>query len=93
MPMRVLQAWAWIPRTIICFMGTIQTGKKHKLSALFDEGIDGLLNRLETLGSPNAQQFKDDFDNFVYEYGSRGPNEWELSAHTWKPTHPYLCGP
>ena len=44
---------------------------------LFDEGIDGLLNRLETLGSPNAQQFKDDFDNFVYEYGSRGPNEWE----------------
>ena len=55
-----------------------------ELSAVFDEGVDGLLDRLETLDSPNAQQFKDDFDNFVYEYGSRGPNEWELSAHTWE---------
>ena len=55
-----------------------------ELSEVFDEGVDGLLDRLETLDSPNAQQFRDDFDNFVYEYGSRGPNEWELSAHTWE---------
>ena len=55
-----------------------------ELSAVFDEGIDGLLDRIETLDSLNAQQFRDDFDNFVYEYGSRGPNEWELSAHTWE---------
>ena len=55
-----------------------------ELSAVFDEGVDGLLDRIETLDSPNAQQFRDDFDNFVYEYGSRGPNEWELSAHTWE---------
>ena len=55
-----------------------------ELSAVFDEGIDGLLDRLETLDSPNTQRFRDDFDNFVYEYGSRGPNEWELSAHTWE---------
>jgi len=55
-----------------------------ELSAVFDEGVDGLLDRIETLDSLNAQQFRDDFDNFVYEYGSRGPNEWELSAHTWE---------
>ena len=55
-----------------------------ELSAVFDEGAGGLLDRLETLDSPNAQRFRDDFDNFVYEYGSRGPNEWELSAHTWE---------
>ena len=55
-----------------------------ELSAVFDEGVDGLFDRIETLDSPNAQQFRDDFDNFVYEYGSRGPNEWELSAHTWE---------
>ena len=55
-----------------------------ELSAVFDEGVDGLLDRLETLDSPNTQRFRDDFDNFVYEYGSRGPNEWELSAHTWE---------
>ena len=55
-----------------------------ELSAVFDEGVDGLLDRIETLDSLNAQQFRDDFDNFVYEYGSRGPNEWELSANTWE---------
>ena len=55
-----------------------------ELSAVFDEGVDGLLDRLETLDSPNTQRFRDDFDNFVYEFGSRGPNEWELSAHTWE---------
>ena len=55
-----------------------------ELSAVFDEGVDGLLDRIETLDSPNTQRFRDDFDNFVYEYGSRGPNEWELSAHTWE---------
>ena len=55
-----------------------------ELSAVFDEGVDGLLDRIETLDSLNAQQFRDDFDKFVYEYGSRGPNEWELSAHTWE---------
>jgi len=55
-----------------------------ELSEVFDEGVDGLFDRIETLDSPNAQQFRDDFDNFVYEYGSRGPNEWELSAHTWE---------
>ena len=55
-----------------------------ELSAVFDEGVDGLLDRIQTLDSLNAQQFRDDFDNFVYEYGSRGPNEWELSAQTWE---------
>ena len=54
------------------------------LSALFDDGIEGLLDRLETLNSINAQQFRNSFYEFLYEYGSRGPNEWELSAHTWE---------
>ncbi len=54
------------------------------LSALFDDGIEGLLDRLKTLNSINAQQFRNSFYEFLYEYGSRGPNEWELSAHTWE---------
>ena len=87
MPMRVLAGLGDVdsaaPSFALWELSRLVRGD-GELSALFDEGIDGLLNRLETLGSPNAQQFKDDFDNFVYEYGSRGPNEWELSAHTWE---------
>ena len=87
MPMRVLAGLGDVdsaaPSFALWELSRLVRGD-GELSALFDEGIDGLLNRLETLGSPNAQQFKDDFDNFVYEFGSRGPNEWELSAHTWE---------
>ena len=87
MPMRVLAGLGDVdsaaPSFALWELSRLVRGD-GELSALFDEGIDGLLNRLGTLDSPNAQQFRDDFDNFVYEYGSRGPNEWELSAHTWE---------
>ena len=87
MPMRVLVGLGDVdsaaPSFALWELSRVVRGDRE-LSALFDEGINGLLNRLETLDSPNSQQFKDDFDNFVYEYGSRGPNEWELSAHTWE---------
>ena len=56
----------------------------EELSGLFDDGIDGMLDRLESLDSSNAQKFRDAFHEFLYEYGSRGPNEWELSAQTWE---------
>ena len=29
------------------------------------------------------------FDEFVYEFGSRGPNEWDIHSHTWE-TQPDL---
>ena len=87
MPMRVLAGLGDVdsaaPSFALWELSRLVRGD-GELSAVFDEGVDGLLDRLETLDSPNAQQFKDDFDNFVYEYGSRGPNEWELSAHTWE---------
>ena len=87
MPMRVLAGLGDVdsaaPSFALWELSRLVRGD-GELSAVFDEGVDGLFDRLETLDSPNTQRFRDDFDNFVYEYGSRGPNEWELSAHTWE---------
>ncbi len=56
------------------------------LTALFDAGVSGLVGRLETLiegGSAEAQAFLEKGGAFLADFGSRGPNEWEMSAETW----------
>ena len=87
MPMRVLAGLGDVdsaaPSFALWNLSRIVKEDKQ-LSALFDHGVDGLLDRLETLKSANTEKFKNDFYHFIYEYGSRGPNEWELSAHTWE---------
>ena len=32
----------------------------------------------------DTKGFLEAFDAFIYEYGSRGPNEWETSAPSWE---------
>ncbi len=57
-----------------------------ELTALFDAGVSGLVGRLEALaqgGSVDASAFFAAGVEFLAKYGSRGPNEWEISAHTW----------
>ena len=54
------------------------------LTDAFNEGIDGLLQRIDASTSPASTQFLEKFSDFVFNYGSRGPNEWELSAQTWE---------
>lgn len=54
------------------------------LTAAFDEGLDGLLERIEQLpAEPTVDRFRADVSTFLREYGSRGPNEWELRSPTW----------
>lgn len=55
------------------------------LVALFDGGPDGLDARLRAAGAP-AASFVADVDGFLTEFGSRGPNEWDISAATWETT-------
>jgi rifampicin phosphotransferase len=55
-----------------------------KVSAEFDRGVVGLLQRLD--GVPEAAEFRAAFDRFVEVYGHRGPNDWELSSRTWENT-------
>lgn len=44
------------------------------------------LSRLD----PASSAFRDGFDAFLHEYGSRGPNEWESRSPTWE-TRPNLA--
>ncbi|MCB9394672.1 MAG: phosphoenolpyruvate-utilizing protein [Acidimicrobiaceae bacterium] len=39
---------------------------------------------------PDSDEFRTAFDEFLYEFGSRGPNEWEARSPTWE-TRPALA--
>ncbi len=54
------------------------------VNAAFDEGVDGLLDRVATID--DAAEFRERFDAFIAEHGHRGPNDWELSGRTWDNT-------
>ena len=54
------------------------------LTALFDEGVERLLVRLLADESPEAAAFLAEWDRFIEEFGSRGPNEWDIGAHSWE---------
>lgn len=60
------------------------------LTSAFDAGVPGLHERLrDAAGDPDVDSFLKAFDDFLYEFGSRGPNEWETSAPSWE-TDPEL---
>lgn len=58
------------------------------VTGAFDEGIDGLLERLTA--EPTATPFLAAFDDFLARFGSRGPNEWDTAFDTWE-TRPELA--
>ena len=60
------------------------------LTAEFEKGITGLIDRLLQSESPEASEFSKAFEHFIYEYGSRGPNEWEARSPSWE-TRPELA--
>ncbi len=60
-----------------------------ELTAAFNGGTEGLLDRLGAAGEP-GKAFLKDFEGFIYKYGSRGPKEWEVRNHTWE-TRPELA--
>jgi len=51
-----------------------------RLTAGFDQGEEGLLDRLRT----DHPDFAIRFDAFVREFGYRGPSEWDIGVHTWE---------
>ena len=61
-----------------------------ELTAAFDSGVEGLQDRLRTSGSADAAAWLAAFDGFLVAFGSRGPNEWEISADTWE-TRPQIA--
>jgi pyruvate,water dikinase len=61
-----------------------------ELTATFEAGVAGLLDRLEASGSDDATLFCQGFAAFQEEFGSRGPNEWEARSPSWE-TDPELA--
>jgi rifampicin phosphotransferase len=67
-----------------------QVRSSEELTAAFDAGVNGVVDRLSSSESADATGFLAAFDDFLANYGSRGPNEWEISADTWE-TKPELA--
>ena len=61
------------------------------LTAEFDAGVAGLLDRLDAhRGVGDVDTFVAELGSFLHDYGSRGPNEWDTTSHTWE-TRPELA--
>ncbi|MCH2634355.1 MAG: PEP-utilizing enzyme [Acidimicrobiales bacterium] len=58
----------------------------ESVNAAFDLGIEGLDARLRNDNDSDIENFVAAFDQFLRSYGSRGPNEWEISCPTWETT-------
>jgi len=64
------------------------------LVAVFDEGPRGLtakLRKIEASDDPSFGEVNTDvvgfmaqLQSFIERFGSRGPNEWDIHAHTWE---------
>jgi pyruvate,water dikinase len=60
--------------------------KDPSLGAEFDNGLDGLRERVAT----SHPEFSAAFEKFLFDFGYRGPNEWDMGSDVWetKPTLP-----
>lgn len=64
--------------------------ESEPLTEAFDQGVGGLLDRIAADGSADAARFIVEWDQFIVDFGSRGPSEWEISSPTWE-TQPELA--
>lgn len=53
------------------------------LMAEFDAGVSGILERLAASGDADAATFSAQWAELIATHGHRGPNEWDLHAHSW----------
>ncbi|HUF34069.1 MAG TPA: PEP-utilizing enzyme [Acidimicrobiales bacterium] len=60
-----------------------QVAGSAALTAAFDAGLDGLLDRVRAERGDDVAAFLAGVDDFIARFGARGPNEWELRSHTW----------
>ncbi|MEP6299442.1 MAG: PEP-utilizing enzyme, partial [Ilumatobacter sp.] len=54
------------------------------VSAAFADGPDLVLDRLRDTGSADAEDFLERFDAFLFEFGSRAQNEYDIYASSWE---------
>ncbi len=61
----------------------------QELTAVFDAGTSDLDARMRDSPAVEVVQFRHRVDEFMYEFGSRGPNEWDLYSEAYE-TKPVL---
>jgi len=54
------------------------------VSTAFEAGPDHVLDALRASDSPDAADFLERFDTFLFEHGSRAQNEYDLYATSWE---------
>ncbi|MBU98560.1 MAG: hypothetical protein CL429_05635 [Acidimicrobiaceae bacterium] len=59
-----------------------QVTKSESLTAAFNDGVSGLMDRLSASDANAA--FLNDFTDFLAEHGARGPYEWDAASETWE---------
>ena len=60
------------------------------LMAAFDAGVPGILERLGASPDADAAAFMAQWHALIADHGHRGPNEWDMRAHSWT-TKPSLA--
>ena len=53
------------------------------LTAAFDAGVAGVLERINALQSDQVVGFKREFESFLADHGHRGPDEYEMASPSW----------
>ncbi len=53
------------------------------VSAAFDRGVDGLLDRLRTSAEPGVKEFLQQWNAFIDRWGFLGPSVWEFRSPTY----------
>ncbi len=51
--------------------------------AVADNAVDALLERIASIDDPAARTFERQWADLIATAGHRGPNEWDLRAHSW----------
>ncbi len=63
--------------------------RSDALMAAFDGDIDTVAERIEALDDDEADAFGAAVEQFLYQHGGRGPNEWDVYRPCYE-THPKL---
>lgn len=54
------------------------------LTAAFDQGVEGLADRVAAGDDPDLAWFRTEWARFINDFGARAANEYEISADTWE---------
>jgi pyruvate,water dikinase len=60
-----------------------QARNSAAVGAEFDNGVDGLVDRLRGSADKAARRFADTFEQLLDTDGHRGPGEWDIMSDSW----------